>query len=253
MDHSTRRTAVVTGAGRGIGAAIARRLSQDGHKVALLDRDGEAAAAIAESIDPTGIAAVAVTADVADERSVARAVAAAAEALGPPTILVSNAGFARDQPLDDMPTADWDAVVDVHLRGAFLTTRAVCGHMRRAGWGRIVNVSSTSALGDDDRVNYSAAKSGLHGFTRACALELGPSGVTANVVAPGFIVSDMTRATARRLGRSFEEHRRLAAAALPVRRVGQPEDIAHAVSYLTSEGAGYVTGQILYVAGAPVG
>jgi 3-oxoacyl-[acyl-carrier protein] reductase len=244
---------MVTGAGRGIGAAIARRLARHGHRVAVLDRDAEAARATAGAIDRAGTSAIAVAADVADERSVSEAVAATVEAIGPPTILVNNAGFARDQPLDGMPTADWDAVVDVNLRGAFLTTRATCGYMREAGWGRIVNVSSVSALGDDDRVNYSAAKSGLHGFTKACALELGPSGVTANVVAPGFVVSDMTRATARRLGRPFEEHERLAAAALPVRRVGQPEDIAHAVSYLTSDGAGYVTGQILFVAGSPVG
>jgi 3-oxoacyl-[acyl-carrier protein] reductase len=244
---------LVTGAGRGIGAAIARRLVHCGHRVALLDRDAEAVATSAEAIDPEGTFAVAVAADVADERSVGEAVAATVEAIGPPTILVNNAGFARDQPLEDMPLADWDAAIDVNLRGAFLTTRATCGHMRAAGWGRIVNVSSTSALGDEERVNYSAAKSGLHGFTKACALELGPSGVTANVVAPGFVVSDMTRATARRLGRSFEEHQRLAAASLPVRRVGRPEDIAHAVSYLSSDGAGYVTGQILYVAGSPVG
>lgn len=153
MDHGTSRTAIVTEAGRGIGAVVARGLYRDGHKVALLDRDGEAAAATAEAMDPTGTSVIAVTADVADERSVSEAVAAATEALGPPTILVNNAGSARDQPLDGMPIADWDAVVDVHLQGAFLTTWAVCGHMREAGWGRIVNVSSTSALGDDDGVN----------------------------------------------------------------------------------------------------
>jgi 3-oxoacyl-[acyl-carrier protein] reductase len=253
VDHGAPRTAIVTGAGRGIGAAIARRLAHHGHGVAILDRDVEAATAAAKSIDPKGTSAFAVAVDVADERSVSEAVTATVRTIGAPTILVNDAGFARDQPIEDMSIADWDAVVDVHLRGAFLMTRATCEHMRAAGWGRIVNISSVSALGDDYRVNYSAAKSGLHGFTKACALELGPSGITANVVAPGFIVSDMTAATARRLGRSFEEHQQLVAATLPVRRVGQPDDIANAVSYLTSDGAGYVTGQILYVAGSPMG
>lgn len=249
----TSKTAIVTGAGRGIGASVAQHLVFGGHRVALLDRDFEAATATARALDPQGSTAVAIEADVTDEASVVRAVATVVRSLGAPTILVNNAGFAQDGPLGDMTVADWDAVVDVHLRAAFLTTRAASPHMRAAGWGRIVNISSTSALGDDDRVNYSAAKSGLHGFTKACALELGPAGVTANVVAPGFIVSEMTAATARRLGRSFEEHQRKVAATLPVRRVGQPDDVAHAVSYLTSVGAGYVTGQVLYVAGAPLG
>jgi 3-oxoacyl-[acyl-carrier protein] reductase len=242
---------MITGAARGIGAAVARRLAAEGHRVAVLDRDVEAAAGTSRAIDPAGANAVAVEVDVTDEQSVHDAVATTVDALGPPTILVNCAGFARDQLIDDMPIADWDAVVGVHLRGAFLTTRAVVPHLRAASWGRIVNISSISARGDDERVNYSAAKSGLHGFSTACALELGPAGVTVNVVAPGFIASDMTAATARRLGRSFAEHQELVAANLPVRRVGQPADIAHAIAYLTSEGAGYVTGQVLYVAGQP--
>jgi 3-oxoacyl-[acyl-carrier protein] reductase len=242
------RVAVVTGGGRGIGAGIARRLAADGHRVAVLDVDTDAAEAVAASVS-----GVAVPCDVAAENAVTAAFASVVESLGAPTIVVNNAGFARDQPLDEMPLSDWDAVVDVCLRGAFLTTRAAAPHMRAAGWGRIVNISSISALGDDDRVQYVAAKAGLNGFTKAVALELGPAGVTANVVAPGFIVSDMTARTAARLGRTVEEHQRIAAESLPVRRVGHPEDIAHAVSYLTSEGAGYVTGQVLYVAGAPRG
>lgn len=149
--------------------------------------------------------------------------------------------------------SDWDAVVDVCLRGAFMMTRAVTPHLKTAGFGRIVNISSISALGDDGRVPYGTAKAGLHGLAKSVALELGPSGVTANVVAPGFVVSDMTARSAVRLGHTFEEFQRLAAEELPVRRVGLPDDIAHAVSYLTSDGAGYVTGQVLYVAGAPRG
>jgi 3-oxoacyl-[acyl-carrier protein] reductase len=248
VTHGEPRTAIVTGAGRGIGAAVARRLASHGHRVAVVDRDEAAAAETAAALG-----GLAITADVADEEAVTSTVAAVADALGPPTILVNNAGFARDQPIDDMPAADWDAVLGVHLRGAFLFSRAVTGPMRTAGWGRIVNISSISALGHENRVNYSAAKAGVNGFTQSLAVELGPAGVTVNAVAPGFIVSAMTARSAERLGRSFTEHQRLAAETLPVRRVGQPEDIAHAVEYLTSEGAGFVTGQILYVAGAPRG
>jgi 3-oxoacyl-[acyl-carrier protein] reductase len=248
VTHGEARTAIVTGAGRGIGAAVAARLASHGHRVAVVDRDEAAAAAAAAELG-----GLAITADVADEDAVTSAVATVVAELGPPTILVNNAGFARDQPIDDMPAADWDAVVDVHLRGAFLFSRAVTGHLRAAGWGRVVSISSISALGDENRVNYSAAKAGLIGFTRALALDLGPAGVTVNAVAPGFIVSDMTARSARRLGRTPEEHQRLVAETLPVRRVGQPADIAHAVEYLTSEGAGFVTGQVLYVAGASRG
>jgi 3-oxoacyl-[acyl-carrier protein] reductase len=234
--------AVVTGGARGIGAGITRRLRADGHRVAVLDVDTDGADAD-----------LVLRCDVSGEDAVAAAFAEVTDVLGPPVIVVNNAGFARDQPLDDMPLSDWDAVLDVCLRGAFLTTRAATPHLKAAGFGRIVNISSISALGDDDRVQYVAAKAGLNGFTKAVALELGPFGVTANAVAPGFVVSDMTARTARRLGRSVEEHQRIVAESLPVRRVGYPDDIAHAVSYLVSEGAGYVTGQVLHVAGAPVG
>jgi 3-oxoacyl-[acyl-carrier protein] reductase len=140
----------------------------------------------------------------------------------------------------------------VNLRGPFFVTRAVCRHMMTAGWGRIVNMSSISAVGDAGRVDYASAKAGLIGFTKTLALELGRHGVTANAIAPGFVVSDMTRATARRLGRDFEEHQRIAAQSIPVGRVGQPEDIAHAASFLVSPEAGFVSGQVIYVAGGPV-
>lgn len=234
--------AVVTGGARGIGAGIVARLRADGHRVAVLD------------VDVTGADADAVVeCDVASEESVAAAFAEVHETLGAPLVVVNNAGFARDQPLHEMPLSDWDAVVDVCLRGAFLTTRLAAPFMMAAGFGRIVNISSTSALGDPERVQYVAAKSGLNGFTKAAALELGPYGVTVNAVAPGFTVSDMTARSAQRRGRTVEEHQRIAAAASPVRRIGYPEDIAHAVSFFTSEGARYVTGQVLYVAGAPLG
>jgi 3-oxoacyl-[acyl-carrier protein] reductase len=234
--------AVVTGGARGIGAGVAKRLRADGHRVAVLDVDTDGAEGDAV-----------VHCDMADEPSVTAAFDEVVTALGEPLIVVNNAGFALDQPLTEMSLSDWDAVVDVCLRGAFLTTRLAAPFMKAARFGRIVNISSTSALGDEERVQYVAAKSGLNGFTKAAALELGPFGVTVNAVAPGFTVTNMTVRSAARRGRTLEEHIRVTAEALPVRRSGQPADIAHAVSFFASEGAGFVTGQVLYVAGAPVG
>jgi 3-oxoacyl-[acyl-carrier protein] reductase len=171
--------------------------------------------------------------------------------LGPPTVLVNNAGVLRDNLLFKMTDEDWDTVLGVHLRGAFLMSRAAQAHMTQARWGRIVNLSSVSALGNRGQANYSAAKAGMQGLTKTLAIELGPFGVTANAVAPGFIVTDMTAATAARVGVEFEEFQRLAAEQIPVRRVGRPEDIAHTISFLVSDGAGFVSGQVLYVAGGP--
>jgi 3-oxoacyl-[acyl-carrier protein] reductase len=166
-------------------------------------------------------------------------------------VLVNNAGVTRDNLLFKMTESDWDTVMDVHLRGAFLMTRAVQRHMVEAGWGRVVNLSSISALGNRGQANYSAAKAGLQGFTKTLAIELGRFGVTANAIAPGFIETEMTRATAERVGVPFDEFMAAAAAEIPVRRVGQPEDIASVVSFLTGEGAGFVSGQVFYVAGGP--
>jgi 3-oxoacyl-[acyl-carrier protein] reductase len=171
--------------------------------------------------------------------------------LGPPTVLVNNAGVTRDNLLFRMTDADWDTVMAVHLRGSFLVTRAVQRHMVDAGWGRIVTLSSTSALGNRGQANYATAKAGLQGFTKTLAIELGRYGVTANAVAPGFIATDMTRATAARIGADWDTYVQQRAAAIPVGRAGQPEDVAHTVSFLVSEGAGFVSGQVLYVAGGP--
>ncbi|MFG3601395.1 3-oxoacyl-ACP reductase FabG [Micromonospora chersina] len=245
------RTAVVTGAARGIGAGVARRLARDGFAVAVVDLDEAAAQPVVDEIEAAGGRALAVGADVADEQAVRAAVDRIAGELGEPTILVNNAGITRDNLLFKMTADDWDAVVNVHLRGSFLMTRAVQGHMTGAGWGRIVNLSSTSALGNRGQANYAAAKAGLQGFTKTLALELGKFGVTANAIAPGFIETEMTAATAARLGVPFEEFKRAAAAQIPVARTGKPEDIAHAVSFFVSEGAGFVNGQVLYVAGGP--
>ncbi|AHH22323.1 oxidoreductase, SDR family [Nocardia nova SH22a] len=246
------RVAVVTGAARGIGAAIATRLAQDGLKVGVLDLDAAHCADTVAAITAAGGQAVALGADVSDEDSVAAAVEQLAEQLGPPTVLVNNAGILRDNLLFKMSVSDWDAVMNVHLRGAFLMSRAVQKYMVDAKWGRIVNMSSSSAQGNRGQVNYSAAKAGLQGFTKTLALELGKFGVTANAIAPGFIVTDMTAATAERVGVPFEDFQKAAASQIPVQRVGRPEDIAHTASFLVSEGAGFVSGQVVYVAGGPL-
>ena len=245
------RVAVVTGAARGIGAATAARLASDGMDVAVVDLRAEDCADTVAAVQAAGARGVAVGADVSDGEAVAAAVAQVVEELGPPTVLVNNAGVTRDNLLFKMTDADWDAVMAVHLRGSFLMTRAVQAHMVEAGWGRIVNLSSTSALGNRGQANYATAKAGLQGLTKTLAIELGRYGVTANVVAPGFIVTDMTRATAARIGADWDEYVQQRAAAIPVARAGQPEDIAHAVSFLVGEGAGFVSGQVLYVAGGP--
>lgn len=247
-----KRTAIVTGAARGIGAAVARQLAHDGLAIGVLDLDEADCAGTVEAITNSGGSATAVAADVSDETAVAAAVARITAELGPPTVLVNNAGIGPRAELVEMSTQQWDTVTGVNLRGPFLLTRAVCPFMIEAGWGRIVNMSSISAVGDAARVDYGSAKAGLIGFTKSLALQLGRHGITANAIAPGFIVSDMTRASARRLGRDFEEFRRSAASSIPVGRVGEPEDIAHTASFLVSPKAGFVSGQVLYVAGGPV-
>jgi 3-oxoacyl-[acyl-carrier protein] reductase len=253
MDPTSQRVAIVTGAARGIGAAVAERLHRDGFAVAVLDLDESSCAATVASITEAGGRAMAVGVDVSDAAAVEAAVARVAEELGPPVVLVNNAGITRDNLLFKMSEADWDDVLRVHLRGAFLMSRAAQAHMTKAGWGRIVNLSSTSALGNRGQANYAAAKAGMQGLTKTLAIELGKFGVTANAVAPGFIVTEMTRITAERLGVSFEDFQAARAKETPVPRVGQPSDIAAAVSFFVSDEASFVTGQVLYVAGGPRG
>ncbi|MEU9336295.1 3-oxoacyl-ACP reductase FabG [Streptomyces sp. NPDC048290] len=252
MSTTDQRVAIVTGGARGIGAATAVRLAAEGRAVAVLDLDEAACADVVERITKAGGSALAVGCDVSDEAQVAAAVARVAAELGAPAILVNNAGVLRDNLLFKMSVAEWDTVMNVHLRGAFLMSRACQKHMVDAGFGRIVNLSSSSALGNRGQVNYSAAKAGLQGFTKTLAKELGKFGITANAVAPGFIATEMTAATAARVGMGFEDFKAAAATMIPVQRVGEPDDIANAIAFFTGDAAGFVSGQVLYVAGGPL-
>ena len=219
--------------------------------VAVVDLDEKQAAGTAQAIIADGGRAIAVGADVTDEDAAIAAVERTADELGPVGVLINNAGIIRDNLIFRMSVADWDAVQNVHLRGAFLMTRAAQAQMTQARWGRIVNLSSTSALGNRGQANYAAAKAGLQGFTKTLALELGKFQITANAIAPGFIETDMTHATADRLGLDFGDWVEAAVRDIPVGRIGQPADIAAVASFLCSEEAGFVSGQVIYVAGGP--
>ena len=245
------RVAIVTGAARGIGAGVARRLAADGCAVGVLDLDEDACKDTVAAIQAVGKRAVAVGADVSSTDDVARAVARVHDELGAPTILVNNAGITRDNLLFKMTDDDWDSVIGVHLRGAFLMSRETQKFMTEQAWGRIVNISSTSALGNRGQANYAAAKAGIQGFTKTLAIELGKFGVTANSIAPGLIVTEMTVATAARLDRPLDEYLADRVAAIPVGRAGSPDDIAAMVSFFASEEASFVSGQVIYVAGGP--
>ncbi|MER5737114.1 MULTISPECIES: 3-oxoacyl-ACP reductase FabG [unclassified Streptomyces] len=252
MSTTEQRVAVVTGAARGIGAATAIRLAAEGRAVAVLDLDEAACKDTVEKITAAGGRALAVGCDVSDGAQVEAAVARVAEELGAPTILVNNAGVLRDNLLFKMSEADWDLVMNVHLKGAFLMAKACQKHMVDAGFGRIVSLSSSSALGNRGQANYAAVKAGLQGFTKTLAKELGKFGITANAVAPGFIVTEMTAQTAERVGMGFEDFQAAAASMIPVQRVGRPEDVANAIAFFAGDDAGFVSGQVMYVAGGPL-
>lgn len=247
------RIAVVTGAARGIGAAIACRLAADGHDIAAIDLDAAACADTVAKVRTAGRRACAIGADVADEDAVARAVDIVREQLGEASVLVNNAGILRDKTMLKMELADWTRVIEVNLQSVFLTCRAFAPAMRSAGWGRVINLSSVAALGAFGEANYAAAKAGVQGLTRTLALELGRFNITVNAVAPGFVVTEMTREVASRAGIAFEDMIAEQLRTIHVGRPGEPQDVANAVAFFADERASFVTGQILYVAGAPRG
>ncbi|MHB8465811.1 MAG: SDR family NAD(P)-dependent oxidoreductase [Acidimicrobiales bacterium] len=242
------RTAVVTGGGSGIGLAISERLAADGMAVAIFDRDGAAGEAAAAKIEASGATAIGVTVDVSERAEIEAGVQEVRSRLGRPTVLVNNAGVENFSPFIKITAETWTRVLTVNLTGTFHCCQAVVPDMIEAGWGRIVNISSSSAQGGQPLMTaYVASKAGMIGFTKALALELGPSGITVNTIPPGFIDTPMLRTAESkgRLGESVEYH----AARTPVRRAGRPEDIAAMCSFLVRDEAGYVTGQVLGVNG----
>ncbi|MGH3328341.1 MAG: 3-oxoacyl-ACP reductase FabG [Streptomycetales bacterium] len=242
------RVAIVTGAAQGIGAATAQRLARDGAKVAVFDLDQGRAKQVADGLPTEGLA---VACNVTDREQVEAGVAQVVERFGRLDILVSNAGVTRDNLLFKMSDDDWDLVIDTHLKGSFYCTRAAQQHMVEQRYGRIVLLSSRSALGNRGQVNYATAKAGLQGMTRTLAVELGPFGITANAVAPGFVETAMTRAIVERTGGSWEQLTEAAAAGAAVRRTGKPADIANVIAFLASDDSGFMTGQVLYATGSP--
>jgi NAD(P)-dependent dehydrogenase (short-subunit alcohol dehydrogenase family) len=244
----TVRTAIVTGGASGIGLACATRLARDGSKVAVLDLDTDAAAVAAATIEAAGGTAISVTADVTDRPAVEAAVAEVAERLDPPTILVNNAGLQGFTPFLKISVELWQRILDVNLTGTFHCCQVVVPHMLDAGWGRIVNISSSSAQGGQQLMtHYVSSKAGVIGFTKALALELGPKGITVNTIPPGFIDTPMLRDSEAKglLGPGVDA----AIATTPVRRIGTPEDIAATCAFLARDEASYITGQVIGVNG----
>jgi 3-oxoacyl-[acyl-carrier protein] reductase len=252
--RSEGRVALVTGGARGIGAATAERLAEDGAMVAIADLDAAGAEAAAANIAAAhGVKAIGLKANVTSAAEVEAMVEEIVLRLGSVDILVNNAGITRDNLIYKMTDDDWEAVIAVHLKGAFLCARAAQREMVKRSWGRIVNLSSSSALGNRGQTNYSTAKAGLQGMARTLAVELGRYGITANAVAPGFIDTEMTRQTAIRMGRDPDEWKEEVAKNIPVRRAGVPRDIANVIAFLCSDEASFVSGQVIYVAGGPRG
>jgi len=237
------RTAFVTGASRGIGRAIALRLAAEGRRVALCARNAGLLGEVRACVEEAGGEAEVFPCDVGDAEALTQAVDAAAQRFGSLDILVNNAGATRDGLLLRMGDEDFDDVLRVNLRSAFVAMRAAARHMMRGRFGRIVNIGSTSGIvGNAGQANYAAAKAGLVGLTRSAARELGAKGITANVVAPGFVETDMTADLPQKV-------REQVLSAMALKRLGRPEDIAAAVAYVASDEAGYLTGQVLCVDG----
>ena len=238
------KVAIVTGSGRGIGAETARALAEEGARIVVTDIDAQASAESCAALTRDGFNAIGVAADVTKADDVSRLVQAALDAFGSVHVLVNNAGFARDARITKLSEADWDAVVDTVLKGAFLCTKAVAPVMAAQHWGRVVNISSRAHLGNPGQANYSAAKAGILGFSAALALELGRDGITVNTIAPGFIETDGVRNLPH-----YQKIKDNAITRTPIGRLGVPRDIANAVTFLASEAAGYITGATLHVTG----
>ena len=242
------RTAVITGGAGGLGFAAAEAFGREGVRVALLDIDAHAAQAQAAKLEAAGIDAMGLAANIIDLSAVEEALGAVRDRFGAIDILVNNAGFTRDMRITKMQEEDWDSVVDVILKGTFFCTRAVLPGMIDRQWGRIVNISSRAHLGNPGQANYSTAKAGIIGFTKAMALENGKFGVTVNAVAPGLIDTAAVRSL-----RHYESIKANAEKSLPIPRLGQPEDVAGAIVFLSSEPAQYITGDVLHVTGGRYG
>lgn len=241
----------MTGAGRGIGEATARRFAREGARVCLTDVGAEGVTTTARQLVEEGMDAFAVRVDVTSRSEVENAVSGVVNRYGRLDILVNNAGVTKDSLIYKMTDEDWRTVMNVHLTGTFFCSRAAQKYMVENNYGRIINVSSTSALGNSGQANYAAAKAGIQGFTKTLAVELGRYSITANAVAPGFIETEMTRDTAARLGVDFDDFVAQRVQSIPVGRSGWPEDVAAAILYFASEEASFVSGQVLYVAGGP--
>lgn len=249
MGRLENRVAMVTGAARGLGAATALRLAQDGAKVAVVDLDKAFTRDTVAAIEAAGGTAIGIGCNVAEAVQVAAAVEKIVSEFGRLDILVNNAGLIRDNLLFKMTEDDWDTVMNVHLKGSFLCSKAAQKYMVEQRYGKIVNTSSTSALGNRGQANYSAAKAGLQGFTKTLAIELGPFNINVNAIAPGFIDTEMTRQTAERMGMQPEDFKAAVAQRVALRRVGKPEDVANVVAFLVSDDASYVSGQVIYIHG----
>ena len=245
------RSAFITGGSRGIGRGIAQAFADEGAKIGIIDINEEALVKTTRELEDQGYKVFSKVANVVDVDEVETAMKEFVATFGSLDILVNNAGIIRDNLLFKMTDNDWQQVIDVHLKGTFNATRAAQKYMVNKNYGRIINISSTSALGNRGQANYATAKAGLQGLTKTLAIELGKFGITVNAVAPGFIETEMTKETAERIGISFEEMVKMSIESIPVARSGKPADIANAVTFFADEQSSFVNGQVIYVAGGP--